>query len=241
MLTIIYYILLFAVTVLFFVIICVAWALTAAFDRDRVVLHWLSRLWTRCYFGMFPSWRRRVGGKENIKKGQPYVVVVNHSSMLDIPLMYVLPFNFKWVSKREVYKWPMFGWVLRMHGDIAIERGSSKSLRQMMEGGKKNLSRGISVIIFPEGTRSKDGQLGRFREGAFLLAKEAGVPVLPCVTTGTDTAIKGWKLNFRNRFRVNVLPPVSVGELRSADIKELASRTRGQMNAEHEKMKNENK
>lgn len=237
MLSVLFYILLLAATLVFFVVICVAWLVTISFDRNRVVLHWLSRMWTNVYFGVVPSWRRKVGGKENIKKGEPYVVVVNHKSMLDIPLMYVLPFNFKWVSKREVYKWPLFGWVLWMHGDIAIERGGSKSLRKLVDDGKKNLSRGISVIIFPEGTRSKTGGLGRFHEGAVMLAKQAGVAILPCVSVGTGTAFDGWRFNFRNRFRINILPPVSADKVKAADTKELTAALHEAMSAEYERMK----
>lgn len=237
MLSVIYYILLLSVTLVFFLVMCVAWLLTVPFDRNRVVLHWLSRMWTVVYFGVVPSWRRRVKGRENIRKGEPYVVVVNHKSMLDIPLMYVLPFNFKWVSKKEVYKWPLFGWVLWMHGDIAIERGGAKSLRKLVDDGKRNLTRGISVIIFPEGTRSKTDGLGRFHEGAFILAKQAGVAVLPCVTTGTGTAFKGWKFNFRNKFRVHVLPPVSAETVQASNTKELTAVVQEMMEAEYEKMR----
>ena len=239
MLSVLFYIIILIVTLLFFVAMCVVWALTVLFDRDRSILHRLSRIWTDFYFGIIPAWHRQVSGLENIEQGKPYVVVVNHRSMIDIPLMYVLPFNFKWVSKREVYKWPIFGWVLWMHGDIAIERGSSRSLRKMIAEGKDYLSRGVSVIVFPEGTRAKSEQLGRFHEGAFLLAKEAGAAVLPCVTIGTDTASFGWRINFKNRFKVKILPPVDAEQVQGANPKELAMKMREIMNAEREKMKTE--
>lgn len=237
MFSVLYYILLLSVTLVFFLVMCVAWFLTVLFDRDRVVLHWLSRMWTAVYFGMVPSWRRHVTGMDNVGKNETYVVVVNHKSMLDIPLMYVLPFNFKWVSKREVYKWPLFGWVLWMHGDIAIERGGVKSLRKLVDDGKRYLARGISVVIFPEGTRSKTDGLGRFHEGAFMLAKQAGVAVLPCVTVGTGTAFNGWRFNFQNKFRVHILPPVSAERVLASDAKELMAVVREMMDAEYEKMK----
>lgn len=124
-----------------------------------------------------------------------------------------------------------------MHGDIAIERGGAKSLRKLVDDGKRNLTRGISVIIFPEGTRSKTDGLGRFHEGAFILAKQAGVAVLPCVTTGTGTAFKGWKFNFRNKFRVHVLPPVSAETVQASNTKELTAVVQEMMEAEYEKMR----
>ena len=121
--------------------------------------------------------------------------------MLDVPLMYVLPLNFKWVSKREVMRIPIFGWVLQMHGDIAIERGSSRSARHMMEEADDYLSRGTSVTLFPEGTRTKTGRMGRFKEGAFLMAKSAGVGILPVVHDGNFEVQNGWKLRMPHTFR----------------------------------------
>lgn len=102
------------------------------------------------------------------------MIVTNHQSMLDVPLMYVLPLNFKWVSKREVMRIPIFGWVLQMHGDIAIERGSSRSARHMMEEADDYLSRGTSVTLFPEGTRTKTGRMGRFQGGSFPDGEKCG-------------------------------------------------------------------
>ncbi|MCD8172520.1 MAG: 1-acyl-sn-glycerol-3-phosphate acyltransferase [Alistipes sp.] len=232
-----FYILFMAFTLLFFLLLSVAFVITVPFDRNRTVLHCLSRLWTRCYFGIIPSWRVRVEGRENVVNGKPYVVIVNHRSMLDILLMYVLPLEFKWVSKKEVYKWPLFGWVLWMHDDIAIERGTAGAVRKMVRDGRRWLSRGVSVIVFPEGSRSKSAGLNQFREGAFMLAREAGVEILPCVSEGTGTAFNGWKLNFRNKFRLRILPPVPVEEVESTPPKEMARRMYELMSVEYEQIR----
>lgn len=235
-LSMIFYILFLAFTLAYFVVMCVVFVLTVPFDRNRIVLHKFSRLWALCYFRAVPTWKLVVEGCGNIDPRQTYVVAVNHRSMIDILLMYVLPLsNFKWVSKREVYKWPLFGWVLWMHGDIAIDRGSTASLRQMMAGGVKFLGRGVSVVIFPEGTRSRTDEVGRFKEGAFTLAKKAGVAVLPVATSGTGSVFRGgWKLNFRNAYRVSILPPVSAEEVQATEAKELTQRVQ-QMVAEESK------
>ena len=240
-LSVLFYIIFLAFTLVYFVIMCVAFVLTVPFDRDRIVLHRLSRAWALCYFRAVPTWRLVVEGRENVDRKQAYVVVVNHRSMIDIILMYVLPLrNFKWVSKREVYKWPLFGWVLWMHGDVTIERGSASSVRQMMAGGSKWLGRGVSMVVFPEGSRSKTDNLGRCREGAFALAKQAGVPILPVVTLGTGSVLeKGGRLNFRNVYRVRILPPVSAEEVAAADVKELTQKMYDLMSAEHEELKKE--
>ncbi|MCC8034988.1 MAG: 1-acyl-sn-glycerol-3-phosphate acyltransferase [Rikenellaceae bacterium] len=149
MLSVIFYLLFLAFTLCYFSLFCVVFIVTAPFDSKRTVLHVMSRLWTRCYFGIIPSWRVKVEGKENVEPGQPYVVIVNHRSMIDILLMYVIPLEFKWVSKREVYRWPLFGWVLWMHRDIAIERGTATAVRKMVKDGRRWLAEGVSVIVFP--------------------------------------------------------------------------------------------
>lgn len=236
-LSILFYIFFLAFTLVSFVVLSIAFVLTILFDRKRTVLHNLSRLWTRCYFGIIPSWRVKVEGKENVDPDKAYVVIVNHRSMLDILLMYVLPLEFKWVSKKEVYKWPLFGWVLWMHEDIAIKRGTAGAVRKMVRDGKRWLSNGVSVIVFPEGSRSRTERLNRFHEGAFLLAQQAGVEILPCVSEGTGTAFNGWKLNFDNRFRLKILPPVPVDEVVATPPKEMARRMHDVMAAEYENIR----
>ena len=175
----IYYLLLSLFTVICFVPFAVLFALTVFFDKERVALHWASRVWSYGIFRLCPLWKLRVEGREKIDRSRPWVIVTNHQSMLDIPLMYVLPLNFKWVSKKEVQKMPIFGWVLWMHGDIPVERGSRRSAKRMMERCVERLSRGTSVIVFPEGTRTRTGEIGRFKDGAFLVAKSAGVGIQP--------------------------------------------------------------
>lgn len=177
--SILYYILLVVFTLLCFIPFAVLFLLTVLFDRERVVLHWASRMWSYGIFRLCPWWRIRIEGAEKIDRSRPWVIVTNHQSMLDIPLMYVLPTTFKWVSKKEVQKMPVFGWVLWMHGDIPVERGSRGSAKQMLERCRQRLSRGTSVIVFPEGTRTKTGEIGRFKDGAFLVAKHAGVGIQP--------------------------------------------------------------
>ena len=154
----IYYLLLSLFTVICFVPFAVLFALTVFFDKERVALHWASRVWSYGIFRLCPLWKLRVEGREKIDRSRPWVIVTNHQSMLDIPLMYVLPLNFKWVSKKEVQKMPIFGWVLWMHGDIPVERGSRRSAKRMMERCVERLSRGTSVIVFPEGTRTLQGR-----------------------------------------------------------------------------------
>ena len=217
----IYYLLLSLFTVICFVPFAVLFALTVFFDKERVALHWASRVWS---YG-----------------SRPWGIVTNHQSMLDIPLMYVLPLNFKWVSKKEVQKMPIFGWVLWMHGDIPVERGSRRSAKRMMERCVERLSRGTSVIVFPEGTRTRTGEIGRFKDGAFLVAKSAGVGIQPVVIDGTWSLMKGWRVRMPHTFRVRVLDPIPPERVASSEARELAGRTEALMKEAHGRMLSEGK
>ena len=232
-----YYAVMLVFTPLYSVFYAVVFFVTVAFDRQRVVLHHVSRFWTRAIF--FPlGWKLRFEGLEHIEKKRAYVVIGNHQSMFDIPLMYQLPVNFKWVSKRAVYKWPIFGMALWMHGDIAIERGAASSAKKMIRKAKQHLDAGTSVIIFPEGTRTDDCRmLPRFKEGAFLMAKTAGVGILPCVSEGTGSLNEGWKLRFPHRFTVRILPPVSPERVQETDLKTLTAEMYTLIRSEHEKLR----
>lgn len=241
MLSVIFYLLFIIFTLVYLAVFSVVFVITLPFDSQRKVIHAMSRAWTKCYFGIIPGWRVRTEGLENVDKNKAYVIVVNHRSMLDILIMYAVPLNFKWVSKKEVYKWPIFGWVLWMHGDITIERGTAGAVRKMVKEGKKWLAGGTSVIIFPEGSRGKTPGIGRFKEGAFVLAKNAGVGILPCVAEGTGTALEGWRINFKNKFRLRVLPPVSAEEVRDTDVKLMAGKVREMMEAGYEEIRSDKK
>lgn len=221
----IYYLTVLALfTVVIFAIFAIVWLLTVLFDRDRVVCHHVSRFWSKMIYRLCPWWKVRVTGMENVIYGRPYVVVSNHQAMLDIPLLYVLPFNFKWVSKREVYKIPIFGWVLWMHGDVAIERGVSSAAKAMIRKCEDYLRRGVSVMMFPEGTRTKNGCVGRFKEGAMTLARQSGADILPVVIDGTFDAFDtsgGWGIVVPHTFQVQILPAIGANEVSCASTREL--------------------
>ena len=142
-----------------------------------------------------------------------------------------MPLTFRWVSKREVFKVPFFGQFLLLHGDICINRShATAAMEKVIRDGKLWLSRGASVAIFPEGTRSHDGAIHRFKAGAFTLAREAGVEILPVVLYGTTTMIgRNGMFNWRNKLTVSILPPVSAERVAAADPKELMEQVRASM------------
>ena len=131
----------------------------------------------------------------------------------------------------KVFKVPFFGQFLLLHGDICINRGhATAAMEKVIRDGKLWLSRGASVAIFPEGTRSHDGEIHRFKAGAFTLAREAGVEILPVVLDGTTTMIgRNGMFNWRNKLTVSILPPVSAERVAAADPKELMEQVRASM------------
>ncbi|MFI3305224.1 MAG: lysophospholipid acyltransferase family protein [Rikenellaceae bacterium] len=184
----------------------------------------------KIFFAVPPLWRRRVEGLENLDSSKSYVIVMNHSSMLDIPILYMLPLNFRWVSKREVFSIPIFGQFLRLHGDITIERGNGKAaMEQVTRQGCEWIRRGASVAIFPEGTRTRTGEIGRFKAGAFNLAREAGVEILPVVIDGTRSMIRGGLFDWRSSLTLRVLQPVVCDNGDHVATREVMDRVRADM------------
>lgn len=231
MLSIIYYIVVATFWLVLYVVSFIALVVCYPFDKKRVVVHKISKWLTDTVFVFAPGMRRDVIGMENIDPKQAYVVVLNHQSMVDILSIYNLPLVFKWVSKKEVYRIPLVGRLLLMHGDIVINRASAKEAMQLVHTrGMKWLEKGASVAIFPEGTRSKDGEIHNFKAGAFILAKDAGVPILPIVLDGTSSLVrKGWMINWRNVITIKVLPPISAEEVQNRDIKDVMAQVRTDM------------
>ncbi len=215
----------------FMIISAVALVVCYPFDPARRVVHGLSRFMVYVFYVVPPLWRYRVEGVENIERGKSYVIVMNHNAMMDIPTLYLLPLNFRWVSKREVFQIPFFGQFLILHGDIAIERGSgSAAMAQVVKEGCEWIERGASVAVFPEGTRSKSGEIGRFKAGAFNLARESGAEILPVVMDGTRTMIKKHGFfNWRSDLTLRVLPPVKFTSEDHAEGRAVMEQVRGDM------------
>ena len=231
MLTLIFAVYTIVVLTFFFILSFVALIVCYPFDKRRRVVHELSRwLCFSWWYAPF-TWRRKISGLENVDKNKPYVIVINHNSMVDIIALYFVRLNFRWVSKQEVFRMPYIGPMLWMHGDIAIKRGrAAESMAKVIRDGKMWLDRGVSVAIFPEGTRSKDGEIHNFKAGAFILAKDAGVPILPIVLDGTSSLVrKGWMINWRNVTTIKVLPPIPAEEVAERSIKEVMAQVHTDM------------
>lgn len=184
--------------------------LTAPLDRRRVALHLYSCAWASFYVLANPLWRERFEGRERLPWKGAAVLVANHLSLLDILVLYGLFRPFKWVSKAELFRVPVIGWNMRLNGYVPLRRGDPDSIRRMMDHCRAHLARGTPVLLFPEGTRSRDGRLQPFKDGAFRLAVEAACPVVPIALSGTAEALPKHGLALRQGMRaeVRVLAPI---------------------------------
>ena len=231
MLSFLFYIFVFAWSSMIYIVTFIALPLCYPFDKKRFVVHKLSKWLTDSFFGFGLVMKRKVEGIENLDPKATYVMVLNHNSMVDILSIYNLPLVFKWVSKKEVYRMPIVGRLLLAHGDIVINRASTKEAMQLVHTrGKEWLAKEASVAIFPEGTRSKDGEIHNFKAGAFILAKDAEVPILPIVLDGTDRVFrKGFFMNWSNRITIKILPPISKEDVVERPIKEVMAEVHDSM------------
>lgn len=202
------------------------WLVTSPFDRRRRVLHLFTCLWASLYSWLNPAWRVRVRGREHVRPDGTYVMVANHLSFLDILVLFRLFRHFKWVSKIEMFRIPLIGWNMRFNRYVPLRRGDKRSISEMMAACRRTLAEGSSVMIFPEGTRSPDGALRAFKPGAFQLALEAGVPILPIVVSGTANALPkhGFVLRGRHEIGIRVLPEIPYESFAGLSVAELTER-----------------
>lgn len=204
---------------------------TRPFDRNRVASGRFLRGVGVALGSCYPGWKFRLEGSWPVPDG-PFVVVANHQSMLDIVLLSRLPREMKWVAKDELFRTPWLGLMLRLAGDIRVLRGDSASGSEAMQRAATYLSRGMNVMMFPEGTRSRDGRLRPFKLGAFRLAIKAGLPVLPVVVSGTATGLKKGSMAPAPCDAVaRILAPVPTAGLTAADADSLRTRVRDAMAA----------
>lgn len=164
-------------------------------DPTQKLIHRLIRFWAKLILFFCPAMRVHLKGERKLSSRKAYVFVSNHQSHADILVLLHLKHAFKFVAKKELFAIPFLGWGMTIARYIPIIRGNHKSGRETLKQAARFLEKGISVLFFPEGTRSLDGNIREFKQGAFRLAIEQGVPVVPVVISGTcDLLKKGRKV-----------------------------------------------
>ena len=160
--------------------------------RGRVetnkLCHDIAGQWGRGIFSLVPGWNWIIEGQNHVNKlTKPVVIVANHQSAVDICALYALQIQFRWLSKAEVFRMPLIGPVMKLSGYIPVVRGDKQSQNQAFDASRQCLQDGISMVYFPEGSRSEDGKLKEFKPGAFRLSEMESVDILPVVIEGTHS------------------------------------------------------
>lgn len=200
------------------------------FDSGGRWQHTCARVWSWLILKT-SGIRVRVEGMEHVQPGAPAIFCVNHQSSMDIPVLLVhLPFQFRFVAKRSLFRYPFMGWHLRRSGHIAVERNRPGEARKSIDNAVEKIRDGYPVVVFPEGGRSRTGEILPFKAGAFHLAIRSGVPIFPVTLNGTMAVLKPDTVHIKSgRIEMIVHPPIPTEGLTSGDTNELAERVRNQV------------
>ena len=197
------------------------------FDSSGNTPHLVARLWGKILLGIAGT-KVKVHGGENIDPQKSYILVSNHQSTFDIfALLGYLSHQFRWIAKASLFRTPFLGWAMSRIGYIPIERDSPKKAYRSMLRAAEKVQKGVSVIIFPEGTRSPDGSLQPFKKGVFLIALKSQAPILPIAIRGTAEIMPkgGWRAHPGN-VQINIGPPIETAGIPPAKEGELSERVR---------------
>ena len=229
-----------AIVILWTPLVLVYRIFTFPWDRDRYRVGRLFHDSAAFAAKINPFWAFRILDGVHPDDRRPYVFVANHSSFTDVFLLASLPWEMKFLSKKTIFQIPLLGWQMKIAGDVELERGNRDSVRAAMAQLRERLDRRLSVIFFPEGTRSPDGAVGEFREGAFRLAIEAGVAVLPLAIYGASGSLPKHSFIFRPATAtLVVLPPEPTTGMTAADAPCLAAKVRDRISEAIRKLKEE--
>jgi len=220
----------FLLTLLYLVML-VLLVFTFPFDKQRKILHRQCFWWSSAVIGLNPYWKVRVQGLEHIDPKRTYVIVANHQSLADIVVLYQIRAQFKWVAKESLFSIPLLGWCLGLCRHISLKRKDHGSIRDVYREAIGYIRSGMSVLFFPEGTRSETDEMNLFQNGAFKLAISEKVPILPIAISGTRNAIpKGsWVMESTIFCNLTVLAPIETADLPHSDFPKLSEMARSRI------------
>jgi 1-acyl-sn-glycerol-3-phosphate acyltransferase len=200
------------------------------FDSQGRWQHACTRVWASLILRI-SGIRVRVEGLEYINPRETAIYCVNHQSAMDIPVLYAsLPAQFRFVAKRSLFNLPFMGWHMRRSGHIPVDRDRPHEAMKSMKKASQEIREGKSVVLFPEGHRSRDGQLLPFKAGSFYIAILAGVPIVPITVNGTSYVLKADTYHVRaGQTEVIVHPAISTQGLTLHDVDALSQKVRDAM------------
>ncbi len=215
--------------------------LLSYFSKTGNLPHRVARIWARSILGV-SGIKVTINGLDNLIADRPVIYMVNHQSNFDIPvLLGRLPVQFRWLAKAELFRIPILGQGMRGSGYISIDRSNRKSAMQSLYRAADTIRDGTSVLIFPEGTRSPDGNLLPFKKGGFVLTVDAGVPVTPMTIHGTWSIMPKNQLFIRPQpVTLTILPPVDTSAFNRKTKDDLMDTVYNLMSESIEKQKRNN-
>ena len=223
-----------------FFYVSAVWMVTAPFDPGRYHAGRAFRRLAVSHVALTRLWRFETEGMPPEGPRRPYVVVSNHESYADIFLMCHFPWEMKWLSKDTIFRIPVMGWMMRMALDVPVTRGQRESALAALAECRDRVARRVSVMIFPEGTRSRTDDLLPFKDGAFHLAIQSGVPILPIALAGTRSCMAKGSFAFRHAHaKARVLAPIATDGLTLADVPALRDRTRATIDSARRALQHE--
>ena len=198
------------------------------FKNREDVVHAQCFWWSDALVALNPFWKLTVKGLENIDHSKTYVIVANHQSLADIVVIYKIHMRFKWVARESLLKVPLIGSLLKVGNHILFSRGSFSSVKEVYRKAAKQLKGGMSVLFFPEGTRSDTDEMKEFQNGAFKLAIKEKMPILPISISGTREAIPkgGWIFKAKVFGKLEVMPAIDTSGFKMGDFARLRDLTR---------------
>ena len=201
------------------------------FDSVRKAIHPIISFWAKTILIVCPLMNVQVEGEEYLNPSQTYILISNHQSIADILVALHLHQSFKFIAKKELFLIPFFGWAMTLAGYIPLVRGNQQSAKQAVLKAKILIEKGVSVLFFPEGTRSPDGEIHLFKIGAFKLAAEMNVPIVPIVIDGTYNLVpKGRRLFNRNvSVKLKILKPRKLDNRDNSTAEQMLDDTRYEM------------
>jgi 1-acyl-sn-glycerol-3-phosphate acyltransferase len=195
-------------------------------DRRGYFAHWCARTWSRLILAT-SGVRVVAKGMERLEPGRTYVFVANHQSIFDIPILFrSLPHQLRIIAKDSLGHVPFMGWHLRRAGHMLVDR-KRPDPKRIIHWASRLTSNGLSLIVFPEGTRSRDGRVARFKGGSFYVALEAGLPVVPLSVIGSrHVMLKGRLTTYPGEVGLIVHEPIDTRGMAGSDAKEFGERVR---------------